>query len=101
MADKYSSQLETLKQNDSILLNFLKAKFPMFHNSNFFFRDLQYGIRSFLEKKEIIVNYQIAEKLAVDMANYFEEQGIFVKVNSQGWKVSYPEFTTTEPGDPL
>ena len=49
MSKNNSQVLNTLKNNDEILLKFLKAKFPVFHNSNFFFRDLQYGIRSFLE----------------------------------------------------
>ena len=101
MTDKYSSNLEMLKSNDSILLSFLKAKFPMFHNSNFFFRDLQYGIRSFLKNKEIKSSYQEAENFASDIAKYFEEKGIFTKINSQGWRVNYPEFATKEPGDPL
>jgi len=101
MADKFSKNIELLKSNESALLNFLKAKFPVFHNSNFFFRDLQYGIRSFLEKKEIFVSYQLAEKLAIEMAKHFEEKGIFVKVNNQGWKINLPEFVTAEPGDPF
>ena len=65
MSDKFQSYLQLLKNNDSELLNYLKAKFPVFHNSNFFFRDFQYGIRSFLEKKEIKASYQLSEKLAI------------------------------------
>lgn len=101
MADRFQTNLQVLKNNETELLNYLRARFPVFHNSNFFFRDFQYGIRSFLEKKEIKVSYQMAEKLAVELAKHFEEQNIFVKVNSQGWKINYPEFATTEPGDPF
>ena len=101
MADRFQTNLQVLKNNEKELLNYLRARFPVFHNSNFFFRDFQYGIRSFLEKKEIKVSYQLAEKLAVEMAKYFEEQNIFLKVNSQGWKINYPEFATAEPGDPF
>ena len=101
MANKLLQKLEILKNNDSVLLEFLKAKFPVFHNSNFFFRDLQYGIRSFFEKKEIKISYQDAEKLANEIAKHFEEKGIFIKVNHQGWKIHFPEFATAEPGDPF
>ena len=101
MAEKYQSNLELLKNNEMELLNYLRAKFPVFHNSNFFFRDFQYGIRSFLEKKEIKCSYELAEKLAIEMARHLEDENIFIKVNNQGWKVNYPEFATTEPGDPF
>jgi hypothetical protein len=101
MSDKFQINLQLLKNNDTELLNYLKAKFPVFHNSNFFFRDFQYGIRSFLEKKDIKVSYQAAEKLADEMAKHFEAQNLFIKVNHQGWKINLPEFVTAEPGDPF
>ena len=93
--------LELLKSEDLSLLEFLKAKFPVFHNSNIFYRDFQYGIRSFLEKKEIEISYSEAGELAAQMALYFEEKGIFKRVNSMGWKINFPEFVATEPGDPF
>ena len=95
---KYSQLLKT--ENEK-LLRFLKAKFPMFHNSNFFFRDLQYGIRSFLEKKDINVTYHQAGLLASSVSDDLLNKGIFVKINNQSWKLNYPEFTTKVPGDPL
>ena len=101
MSDKYQTNLQLLKNNDEELLNYLKAKYPVFHNSNFFFRDFQYGIRSFLEKKEIKASYQMAEKLAEEMAKHFEEKNMFVKINHQTWKINKNEFATVEPGDPF
>ena len=101
MSNKFETKLQLLKNNDEELLNYLKAKFPVFHNSNFFFRDFQYGIRSFLEKKDIKASYQMAEKLADEMAKYFEEKKLFVKINNQTWKIHKQEFVTAEPGDPF
>lgn len=101
MSKNNSQVLNTLKNNDEILLKFLKAKFPVFHNSNFFFRDLQYGIRSFLEKKDIFVTYKESENLASDIAEYFTSKEIFLRVNKQGWKINYPEFAAVESGDPF
>jgi hypothetical protein len=101
MDKKTSKYLQLLNGNEEALLNFLKAKFPVFHNSNFFFRDLQYGIKSFLEKKDVSVTYQQADELAKEIAKQFEEKNIFIKINERSWTVKYPEFATTEPGDPL
>lgn len=85
----------------NILLEFLRAKFPMFHNSNFFLRDLQFGIKSFFEKKDIKLSYSESENLAKMVAEYFKKEGIFKEINSQSWKVNYPEFETSQPGDPF
>jgi len=101
MNKKETKHLELLRKENDSLLAFLKAKFPMFHNSNFFFRDLQYGIRSFLEKKNIMISYTEADDLAKIIANDLEGKGIFVRVNSHGWKVNHPEFATTKAGDPF
>ena len=101
MDKKTSKYLDLLNKNEEILLNFLRAKFPIFHNSNFFFRDLQYGIKNFLEKKDIFVSYKQADELAIEIAKHFENKQIFTKINEKAWTVKYPEFATTEPGDPF
>jgi hypothetical protein len=97
----FSNNLELLKQEAESLLGFLKAKYPMFHNSNFFYRDLQYGIRSFMEKKGIDITYAEAALLADAISKEFENKGIFVRMNKTGWRIDYPEFATAEPGDPF
>lgn len=98
---KFLNNVELLKKESESLLGFLKARFPVFHNSNFFYRDLQYGIKSFLKIKEKDVTYDEAAKLANAVSEDFEKKGIFVRVNKIGWKINYPQFATTEPGDPL
>lgn len=90
-----------LTQEKNQILNFLKARFPVFHNSNIFFRDLQYGIRSYFEKKGIKISYPEAEDYAVEFANMLEAEKVFVRVNNQGWKVNYPDYATVQPGDPF
>ncbi len=95
---EYYSQL---KNEDKQFLSFLKAKYPLFHKSNFFYRDFQYGVRKYLELKDIDISYAEADKLARELSAYFEEKEIFIPVGSQAWTVNYPEFVTTVPGDPL
>ena len=101
MSNKLSKDFDILKNDYLVFLNYLRAKFPLFHNSNFFFRDFQYGLKRFLEKKEIQVTYPEAEILARDLGKHFEQIGIFIPVNKLGWKLNYPDFVTTKPGDPL
>jgi hypothetical protein len=98
---KSEKYLESLKQDYIVFLNYLKAKFPLFHNSNFFFRDLHYGVKSYLEKKETPVSYAEAEKIAERLAEFFKEKEIFVWIDEKSWKINYPEFVTTVPGDPF
>jgi len=95
---KYFHQL---KNDHVILLNFLRAKYPLFHNSNFFFRDFHYGIKKYFEKKGIFLSYQKSEELTKELAMYFESHGIFIRTNALGWKINYPEFATQVPGDPF
>ena len=97
----FSNNLELLKRENDSLLGFLKAKYPMFHNSNFFYRDLQYGVRSFMEKKGIDITYAESAELADGISEEFENKGIFVRMNKTGWKINFPEFATAEPGDPF
>jgi hypothetical protein len=101
MNKKLDKYFELLKNDETIFLNFLKAKFPVFHNSNFFYRDFQFGIRKFFEKKGMQISYTDAEELANRLAKHFQDQGFFIPVNSGTWKVNYPDFVTKEPGDPF
>jgi hypothetical protein len=90
-----------IKRDPVIFLNFLKANYPLFHNSNFFFRDLQYGIKKYYEKKDIFISTPDAEELAEEISDYFEGKEFFIRINTQTWKVNFPEFVTQVPGDPL
>jgi hypothetical protein len=90
-----------LKNESQIFLSYLKAKFPIFHNSNLFSRDFQYGLKSFLEKKGIALSDFNLDSLAKQFSGYYETQGILIRTSNQGWKLNYPEFVTAKPGDPF
>lgn len=89
--------LNLISNDYKIFLQFLKAKYPMFHNSNFFFRDLQFGIVKFLENKGIKIRFGEAEILAKKLGALLEQEGIFKKVNQNGWRLNYPEFVMPVP----
>lgn len=102
MSKKNISELfNELKNENQIFLNYLRAKFPLFHNSNFFYPDFEYGIIGYLEKKGININYREARELSALLADFYEKNGVLIKINNQTWRVNYPEFTTTKPGDPF
>jgi hypothetical protein len=82
---------EQLKSEQQVFLSYLKAKFPVFHNSNFFFRDLHYGVKGYFEKKGKELSYSDSQEIADKFSEYLEEQGIFIKTSDRTWK----------PGDPL
>ncbi|MBZ0200084.1 MAG: hypothetical protein K8H86_09465 [Ignavibacteriaceae bacterium] len=101
MDKRKNRRLKMLRDQQDIFLKYLKVKFPLFHNSNFFFRDFHYGVKYFLDDKLLPTNYQEAEECAKDFSKTLEEQGIFVKVNDLGWRVNYTDFATVTPGDPF
>ncbi len=98
---KLNEYFNMLKTEDTLVLKFLKARYPLFHNSNFFYRDFQYGIRKYLELKGIEISYGESDDLAKELAAHLEQKNIFIPVDNQGWTINYPEFVTTVPGDPL
>lgn len=101
MDKRIQHRVEDINKNKEVFLNYLKTKFPLFHNSNFFFRDFHYGVKYYLDEKQMPTNYQDAELIARQISSQLENDGVLVKVNEIAWKVNYPEFTTKVPGDPL
>lgn len=99
--EKINSLVKSIESDQMQLMKYLKSRYPLFHNSNFFQKDFQYGIRRFLESKNIELSETEAQQLAANLSHSLEAQGIFIKTNSLGWKINYPEFITTTPGDPL
>ena len=75
-------------------LNYLRTKYPIFHMSNVFFRDLVYGVSEYLAKRNVKVGFTESESIAHEVITNFEKRGMLRRVNSQGWVVTYPEFTT-------
>ncbi len=96
-----SNLLSNLIINQDDFLRYLKAKYPLFHNSNFFLRDLQFGIKSYYEKKGILLSYSDSEKIANLFSEKLTDKGIFTKVTDNCWKLSNLDFITRVPGDPF
>ena len=72
---------------------------PVFHNSNIFFRDLQFSIQEYFEDKQgLTIRNDLAESIAKEVARAYEQEGIFKRVNPQGYILNYPELSTPKEG---
>ncbi|HEX7572654.1 MAG TPA: hypothetical protein VF514_06135 [Bacteroidota bacterium] len=76
------------------VLTFLKSRFPLYHQSNIFFRDIQYGIQLFLERKGIKAGYPESEQIAHEFVSTLEREGVLIPIDRQSWALNYPEFRT-------
>lgn len=92
------TELEYIVNNTADFLKFLKSKFPLYHDSNVFLRDVHYGVMSYLEDRPgKKLKYLDAEKLTLKVVEEFENQGIFRKVDGKTWLLQYPEFAIPRP----
>jgi hypothetical protein len=101
MNEHLKKHIDEIKNDPSGFLKFLKLQFPLFHNSNLFFRDLQYGLEKFMRHKDTDLVYSESEEMARELSTYFEKEGVFVKIKDGAWKINYPQFVTQVPGDPF
>ncbi len=95
------SDVEYIVNNKAEFLQYLKSKFPLIHESNFFFRDLHYGLMSYVEEKlNKKLGYLEAEKITQAVATELEKQGILKRMDSRTWLLNYPEFALPRNAPP-
>ena len=85
-------QLDYILNNETETLTFLKSRYPMYHLSNIFFRDIQYGIQQFLERKEMGVGYRDAERIARAFVDQLMKKKVLTAIDRQSWVLNYPDF---------
>jgi len=81
--------LKDLTSNKSIFFNFMKGKYRIYTNSNIFFRDIQYAVKNYFEKKDIRIKYAKAEKITSEFINQLEKTGDLKKMSANAWKVNF------------
>jgi hypothetical protein len=82
--------------NDKEILRYLKARFPVYHLSNVFFRDVHYGIMEYLRERKMPVRYPDAEKIARTFIEKLEHEKILRQMDHQTWMVQYADFRTPQ-----
>jgi hypothetical protein len=95
-------QLDYILANETETLGFLKSRYPLYHLSNVFFRDVQYGIQTMLDGKNMSVGYADAEKIARAFVAHLEKKKTLNPIDQQSWVLNYPEFRkpTVAPAAP-
>ncbi len=81
--------LNELSSNKTIFFNFMKERYNVYQNSNIFFRDIQYAIKSFLEKKNKKIKYSEAETIAKEFIKQMENDNQLKKMSNNAWKVNF------------
>ena len=94
---KIKSLNELLEKNYSLFLRYHKTKFPMFHNSNVFFKDLIYSVKYFVETQGEKVNFDEAAMIAKHITQILENKEVFVKVAKNTYRLNYEKFKTGNP----
>lgn len=79
-------------ENRKDFLQYLKTKFPLYHLSNIFFRDIQYGVMNYLMGFKRKVSYSEAEGITRAVVDELVKLGILKKLDNQTWLLNYPEF---------
>ncbi len=83
---------EAVLAHDIEVLKFLKERIPVFHLSNIFFRDIQFGIQSYLKAHAIAVGYTSAETIARQFVAKLEKEKVLRPIDRQTWMVQYEGF---------
>jgi len=78
--------------DDLRVLEYLKSRYPLYHLSNVFFRDIQFGVQSMLEDGKKKVGYAEAERLARELIGRLEEKNILRRIDGQTWVLQYEQF---------
>lgn len=94
------TKYERLIGSERDLLAYLRSSFPMYHQSNFFFRDIQTGVADLLRSKGVHVRADQAETIARSYVERLEKARLFVAIDRQTWAVNVPEFRTPQVAKP-
>lgn len=78
-----------LSANRMMFFNFMKEKYPIFYNSNVFFRDIQYAIISYYQRKDIKIKPAESELIAEKFVNELEKSRELIKISTNSWKVNF------------
>lgn len=86
-------EVNAVKTDPRIFLDFLKAnKYSVYHKSNIFFRDFQYGLWRYLKGSQSKIPYADMESVTLDVVTDWEKKGILKRVNRQSFELNMPEY---------
>jgi hypothetical protein len=86
-------KLQLLTSNHIEFFTYLKDRIPVYHKSNIFFRDVQYGIMGYFKNKKVRITYAQAEEVAGKFLEAMEKKELLRKLDKQSWVLEYPDFS--------
>ena len=97
-----------MKARDHILthsadfLPFLKARVPVFHLSNVFFRDIHFAVIALAADHRMRIGYTEAEDITRHLIERLEKEKVLLPIDKQTWAVNKAEYRkpSTKPPAP-
>jgi hypothetical protein len=84
--------LSEVVNSNLTFLDYLKTRTELYHQSNVFFRDFQYGIMEYGKSKGKKISYGRAEELARELVSTLEQTGLLRRITPGSWMLNYPQF---------
>ncbi|MGA9117111.1 MAG: hypothetical protein WB626_10080 [Bacteroidota bacterium] len=81
-----------LPEREEEMLDFLKQRYPLYHLSNIFLRDVQFGIRIWARERGAGLDYGASEQLALAFLGRLEQRGIALRLDDQTWVLRHEPF---------
>ena len=87
-------KFESVIGKERDIFTFMKKNgFPVYHKSNIFLRDIEYGIRAyFLDKTKEDIGTRKAGDFAAELIRDLEKRSLFVPFSEGTWTLNMEEF---------
>ena len=93
------AELKNLMNDETTLLDFMAANgFAVYHKSNIFLRDIEYGIRAYYRaEQDIDVGTRTMDRLAAEFVRIFEQKGVLQPLRERIWILNNERYLKEKP----
>jgi len=89
---KKKKKIELLLSDQVKLLSFLRTKYKLYHLSNVFLPDLQYGVWEYLKKEGISLTSEQSEEAARFAIAFLQKEDVLRRLDGRTWMLNFPLF---------
>ncbi|MCL5267372.1 MAG: hypothetical protein M1469_04620 [Bacteroidetes bacterium] len=94
-------EIEFALSNKKSFLEYFHSKFPSFHLSNVFYRDLRYALKYYLNSNKFSPSDAELEAVLRALIKEMVTDGILKPVSDGVWTLNYSDYRTKTPGKPV
>ncbi len=94
-------EIDFVKSNKKNFLEYFHSKFPSFHMSNVFYRDIRYALKYYLNSKNFKPSDAELEGISRALIREMVADGILKPVSDGVWTLNYSDYRTKTPGKPV